>query len=151
MGRGCEQTLNRHDTIRPMRQTPLLMLACAAVSFAASPEFKTEQIFAPEAIHNHSSSVVELANGDLMVCWYNGSGERQADDVKIEGARLRKGSKDWSARFLLYDTPGFPDTNPVLHFDSKNRLWMYWGLIVANEWHTAILKYVRSDTEWKGQ
>ena len=128
----------------------MMILAFTAVAFAAAPEFKTEQIFAPEAIHNHSSSIVELANGDLMVCWYNGSGERQADDVKIEGARLKKGSTQWSPRFLLYDTPGFPDTNPTLYFDSQKRLWMFWGLIVANEWHTAILKYVRSDNAWNG-
>ncbi len=133
-----------------MCRTRLLMLACAAATFAASPEFKTEQIFAPETIHNHSSSIVELPNGDLLVCWYNGSGERQADDVKIEGARLKKGARQWSPRFLLYDTPGFPDTNPVLYVDSQRRLTLYWGLIVANEWHTAILKYVRSDNAWDG-
>ena len=126
----------------------LLILASIAIAHAASPDFKTEQIFAPEAIHNHSSSIVELSNGDLLVCWYNGSGERQADDVKIEGARLRKGSAAWSRRFSLFDTPGFPDTNPVLYVDFQKRLWMFWGLIVANEWHTAILKYVRSDTAW---
>ena len=128
-----------------MCPTRLLIGAVAVVGLAASPEFKTEQIFAPEAIHNHSSSIVELPNGDLLVCWYNGSGERQADDVKIEGARLRKGESKWSARFPLFDTPGFPDTNPMLYVDKQQRLWMFWGLIVANEWHTAILKYVRSD------
>ena len=132
-----------------MRQIPIVLAASLAGAFAASPEFRTEQIFAPEPIHNHSSSIVELANGDLLACWYNGSGERQADDVKIEGARLRKGSTQWSPRFLMFDTPGFPDTNPVLYVDSRDRLWMFWGLIVANEWHTAILKYVRSDTGWK--
>ena len=126
----------------------MMPMACAAIAFAASPEFRTERIFAPEAIHNHSSSIVELPNGDLLVCWYNGSGERQADDVKIEGARLRKGAKTWSPRFPLYDTPGFPDTNPTLYVDSQQRLWLFWGLIVANEWHSAILKYVRSDSAW---
>ena len=129
-----------------MYRTMLLSILIGWVAaFAANPpEFKTEQIFAPEAIHNHSSSIVELPNGDLLVCWYNGSGERQADDVKIEGARLSKGAKAWSGRFLMFDTPGFPDTNPVLYVDSQKRLWMFWGLIVANEWHTAILKYVQS-------
>ena len=117
---------------------------------AAAPDFKSEQIFPGEAIHNHSSSIVELPNGDLLACWYHGSGERQADDVKIEGSRLRRGSKEWSPRFLMYDTPGFPDTNPVLYVDSQKRVWLFWGLIVANEWHTAILKYVRSDTAWDG-
>jgi predicted neuraminidase len=136
---------NRHDTIWRMRATFLLLLPLLSLPAA---DFKSEQIFPPEPIHNHSSSIVELPNGDLLACWYNGSGERQADDVKIEGSRMKKGSAAWSPRFLLYDTPGFPDTNPVLYVDSLKRVWLFWGLIVANEWHTAILKYVRSDTAW---
>lgn len=128
----------------------ICILAAAALAIAAEqPSFRSEAVFPAENIHNHSSSIVELPDGEFLVCWYNGSGERQADDVKIEGARLGKNGK-WSQRFLLYDTPGFPDTNPILYVDSQKRLWLYWGLIVANEWHTAILKYVRADTKWQG-
>ena len=126
------------------------LLAAFAILAAAQPVFESEAVFPSEAIHNHSSSIVELPNGDLLVCWYHGSGERTADDVKILGARRPKGSSTWSAPFLLADTPGFPDTNPVLWVDRDNRLWLYWGLIVANEWHTALLKYVRSDDAWGG-
>lgn len=128
----------------------ICVLASAALAIAAEqPSFRSEAVFPAEKIHNHSSSIVELPDGEFLVCWYNGSGERQADDVKIEGARLGKNGK-WSQRFLLYDTPGFPDTNPILYVDSQKSLWLYWGLIVANEWHTAILKYVRADTKWRG-
>jgi predicted neuraminidase len=106
-----------------------------------SAELKQQLIFPPEKWHNHSSSIVELPNGDLFVCWYHGSGERTADDVLIEGARLRKGHDDWESRFVLADTPGFPDTNPVMFVDSKQRLYFFWAPIIANEWHTALLKY----------
>ena len=58
---------------------------------------------------NHASCVVELPGGDLLATWYRGSGERQADDVQIWAARLRKGKTAWSLRFLLADTPGYPD------------------------------------------
>jgi len=108
---------------------------------AAEPRFSAELVFPLEHWHNHSSSVVELPNGDLLVCWYNGSGERRADDVKVEAARLRRGSRQWGTRFTLADTPNFPDTNPALFVDSKKRLWLIWALIVANEWHTASLQY----------
>ena len=40
-----------------------------------------------------------ITNGDLFAVWYNGSGERTADDVKIEGARKRVGDEKWSDRF----------------------------------------------------
>src|SRR5688500_2500794 len=85
--------------------------------------------------------VVELPNGDLFVCWFHGSGERTADDVVVRGARLRKGSTSWSAPFLLADTPGYPDTNATLFLDPRKRLWLMWPTILANEWHTALMKF----------
>lgn len=106
---------------------------------------KSELVFPPEHWHNHGSCIVECPNGDLLTCWYNGSGERRADDVKVEGARLASGaasdSRVWSQRFLMADTPGFPDTNPCMFIDPQNRLWLLWQAIIANEWHTALFKY----------
>ncbi len=105
------------------------------------PFHEAELIFPLERWHNHGSSIVELPDGELFVAWYNGSGERQADDVKIEAARRRKGAKEWGQRFTLADTPGFPDCNPALFVDSRRRLWLLWPVILANEWHTALMKY----------
>ncbi len=100
-----------------------------------------ELVFPLESLHNHSSAVVELPNGDLFTVWYRGSGERTADDVTIEAARLRHGAKHWDPRFTVADTPGFPDCNPAVFLDSKQRLWLLWPVILANEWHTALMKY----------
>lgn len=105
------------------------------------PFHEAELIFPLEHWHNHGSSIVELPDGELFVTWYNGSGERQADDVKIEAARRRKGAKEWGQRFTLADTPGFPDCNPALFVDSRQRLWLLWPVVLANEWHTALMKY----------
>ena len=95
--------------------------------------------------HTHGSSIVECPNGDLLACWYRGSGERKADDVLVEGARLRRGETAWSPPFLLADAPGFPDTNPCLFIDPQERLWLIWQTIVANEWHTALCRYKVSE------
>ncbi|KXK31973.1 MAG: hypothetical protein UZ16_OP3001002691, partial [Candidatus Hinthialibacteria bacterium OLB16] len=59
-----------------------------------------ENIFPLQPQHCHSSSLVELPNGDLLVCWFQGSGERTADDVQILGARKSL------VVFLVGDTPG---------------------------------------------
>ena len=106
-----------------------------------APSLESELVFPLEHWHNHASCIVECPNGDLLVCWFNGSGERQADDVKVEGARLRKGSKSWGPRFTMADTPGYPDTNCTMFIDPKQRLWLMWPTILANEWHTALMKY----------
>lgn len=116
---------------------------------AASARFEAELVFPLEHWHNHSSSLVELPNGDLFVCWYHGSGERTADDVRIEAARLPRGGRGWGPRFELADTPGFPDTNPVLFADSRERLWLVWPAILANRWETALLKYRVGPARWK--
>lgn len=95
--------------------------------------------------HAHASSLVELPNGDLLACWFQGSGERTADDVRIMGARLRQGAETWGKPFLMADTPGFPDCNPILFLDAKNRLWLTWIVVRANRWETSVLKYRRSE------
>ena len=115
--------------------------APALSALADSPFLTSEFIFPLEHWHNHASMVVELPNGDLLTCWFHGSGERQADDVVVLGARLRRGSKQWSAPLQLADTPGYPDTNATMFLDPQKRLWLLWPTILANEWHTALMKY----------
>jgi len=110
-----------------------------------------EDIFPPQALHNHSSAIVETPGGDLLVAWYRGSGERTADDVRILGARKRRGASAWSEPFVLADTPGFPDCNPILFLDGRERLWLVWPVIIANLWETALLQAkLSSDFEGDG-
>jgi hypothetical protein len=120
--------------------------AIGAQSDAASL-YTSELIFPLETWHNHASCIVEAPNGDLLVCWFHGSGERTADDVKIEGARLRKGKNKWSARYTMADTPGFPDGNPCMLIDPSGRLWFIHTTILANTWESALLK-VRTSRDY---
>ena len=102
--------------------------------------FRSEAIFPVQSQHVHSSAIVELSNGDLLSCWFQGSGERTANDVMIKGARLKKGQAKWSEPFILADTPDHPDCNPTLFIDQKGRLHLIWIVVVANHWENSILK-----------
>lgn len=113
-------------------------------------EFKWEHIFPVQGKHVHSSSVVELPDGNLFSCRFEGSGERTANDVMIRGASLKKGEQNWSAPFTLADTPDNPDCNPVLFLDGKNRLHLVWIVVVANKWEASILK-TRISTDFHGE
>ncbi|MDP4284150.1 MAG: exo-alpha-sialidase [Bacteroidota bacterium] len=104
------------------------------------PYFQSESIFPLQDKHVHSSSIVELPNGDLLSCWFQGSGERSANDVMIKGARLRKGQSQWSEPFIMADTPDYPDCNPTIFIDGKGRLHLIWIVVVANQWENSILK-----------
>lgn len=107
---------------------------------------RSQNIFSVELFplvneHVHGSTIVECPNGDLLAAWFQGSGERWADDVKIMGARLLKNEQTWSPPFVMADVPEFPDINPVLFLDSQERLWLVWYTVIANQWETSLLKY----------
>jgi len=115
----------------------------AGESFAGDEKviYEAAEIFPLVSQHVHGSTVVELPNGDLLAAWFQGSGERWADDVAIMGSRLRAGRKTWSTPFLMADVPGFPDINPILFLDGRGRLWLTWYTVLANQWETSLLKY----------
>jgi len=124
------------------------MLAASLLSVAvtnAEPMLKTEPLFPLQQKHVHSSSIVECPNGDLLACWFHGSGERSANDVVIQGARKKVGAKNWGPVFLMADTPDLPDCNPVLFIDPQQRLWLFWAAVVANRWEHSLLKYRRAE------
>ncbi len=126
------------------------LLAVAAFA-QEKPFIESEIIFPLEHWHNHASCIVETPRGDLLVCWFHGSGERTADDVRIEGARKRKGEKNWRPRFIMADTPGYPDTNCSMFVDPRGRLWLLWPTILANQWESALMKYrISSDYHKEG-
>src|SRR2546423_15034000 len=103
--------------------TSILAANCAEENEHRKGFIESELIFPLEHWHNHASCIVESPKGDLLVCWFHGSGERTADDVKIEGAGKVKGASSWSQRFTMADTPGYPDTNCCLLLHPQGRLW----------------------------
>ncbi|MBI5094634.1 MAG: exo-alpha-sialidase [Candidatus Hydrogenedentes bacterium] len=102
---------------------------------------QSELIFPAQDKHCHGSSIVECPNGDLRAVWFYGSGERSADDVIVQGARRKAHAKEWSPVFTAADTPGFPDCNPVLYIDAKQKLWLFYVPVLAHAWQDCMLKY----------
>jgi predicted neuraminidase len=128
-----------------------LLLSFALACGDAQPNHTAELIFPLNPQHNHAPGIVECPNGDLLVSWYRGSGERSADDVAIYGVRRRKGETRWSEPFVLADHPGFPDCNTTLFVDHKNRLWLFWPIILDNTWDSCLTCYrVSSDYQHDG-
>ena len=118
---------------------------------AANPPFRAELIFPLHPQHNHAPGIVECPNGDLLVSWYRGSGERSADDVAVFGARKKAASDRWSEPFVMADNPGFPDCNTALFIDARQRLWLFWPVILANSWESCLTQYrISSDYQKPG-
>lgn len=117
---------------------------------AAEPGIVSELVFPLHPQHNHAPGIVELPSGDLFVSWYRGSGERRSDDVAVYGARLRRGSNQWSDAFLMADNPDFPDCNTCLMLDDQQRLWLFWPIILANTWESCLTNFVVS-SDYNGE
>jgi predicted neuraminidase len=138
----------------------LVSLAALGATVDPRPQFSAELIFPLHPQHNHAPAIVECSNGDLLVSWYRGSGERKADDVAVYGARRGHKSQPWSEPFLMVDTPGFPDGNTAMFIDRQQRLWLFWPIVLANTWESCITssrvasRYQGSGCpkwEWQGQ
>jgi predicted neuraminidase len=136
----------------------LSVLISSGVAAGELPRFSSELIFPLHPQHNHAPGIVECSNGDLLVSWYRGSGERQADDVAVYGARRRRGQAQWSEPFVMADTPGFPDCNTAMFVDGQKRLWLFWPIILANTWESCVTSYrvasqydADGPPKWEGQ
>jgi predicted neuraminidase len=135
-----------------MRKSKILFVLVLLMNGTTYSQSKTPQtpivasklIFQPQPLHTHGSTIVDLPNGDFLAAWFEGSGERQADDVKIIGARLKKGEDTWSEPFLMADTYNIPDCNPVLFLNHQNKLFLVWIAVQANRWENSILRYKTS-------
>jgi predicted neuraminidase len=122
-------------------------------------EFLQVEIFPAQEEHSHGATIVELPNGDMLAAWFQGHGERWADDVRIMGARLINGETKWSEPFVMADVLAFPDINPVLFIDNRETLWLVWYTVIANRWETSLPKYAVSNNymqkagapEWQWQ
>lgn len=141
-----------------VRTLLLTALCLAGVVSAEMPSPQGQLIFPLQNKHCHGSSIIECPGGDLLACWFYGSGERNADDVEVQGSRLKPGADTWSPVFPMADTPGFPDCNPVLYLDAQKRLWMFWISVRANKWEDSILMFRRAENyegagapEWSWQ
>lgn len=126
-----------------------LLVAVSTLSSAADnasePILQSNFVFPLHSQHNHAPGVAELPDGELLVSWYRGSGERTADDVAVYGSRLKAGHKEWGPEFLMTDTPGFPDCNTAMMTDAKGRLMLFWPVIIANSWESCLTHVKVSD------
>lgn len=119
----------------------MIVQAFVILAALAAPTYHEELIAPPEPLHNHSSSIVQTPNGDLLAAWFHGRGEKTDDTLVILGARKRKGESAWSEPFEMADNPNLPDQNPVLYIDSDKRLWLFWISSLANTQESYLLKF----------
>lgn len=105
-----------------------VIAACLAAAAVAAPEYRAELIISPVTARypsSHASTVVELANGDLLCAWYAGRQEAAAD-VAVWYSRRARAAEAWTPPAILADDPKHPEGNPVLFEDPRGRVWLFY-------------------------
>ena len=117
------------------------MITCSIVVLAAligtgeHNGMTVEKIFGTElpCKYKHPASITELANGDLFLAYYGGSGEYDPDTADY-GAWCKKNSKKWSKPAIIADTPFQSDGNPVVWQAPDGLLWLFWVVRYGDTW-----------------
>jgi predicted neuraminidase len=98
-----------------------------------------QRVFGPEhpgGRYKHPASITQLANGDLYLAYYTGSGE-YATDTAVYGARLPKGQTQWTTPVPIADTPFRSEGNPVVWQAPDGMVWLFYVVRYGQTWSTS--------------
>ena len=101
-----------------------------------------ERVLGPEYPdqYKHPATFTELANGDLYLAYYGGSGE-YGDDTWVRGSRLVKGASKWTKPEIIADTPFRADGNPVIWQAPDNVVWLFYVVRYGPTWSNSRIKF----------
>jgi predicted neuraminidase len=124
----------------------LALLFMTVTVYAQSYNIETYRVFGPEhpAHYKHPASITQLANEDLYIAYYGGSGE-YGEDTAVYGSRLKKGTLQWSYPEVIADTPDRGEGNPVVWQAPDGRVWLFYVNRYGATWSSARVKVKISD------
>ena len=130
----------------PIRLVLLVMVALHATPISADDDLQKvlkssveiNRVFGREhpGPYKHPASITDLANGDLYVAYYGGSGE-YSTDTAVYGSRRPKGYMRWSAPEVIADTPSQSDGNPVVWQAPDGVVWLFYVNLKGETWSEA--------------
>lgn len=109
---------------------------------AKTSDIAIERIFGPEHPdkYKHPASITELANGDLYLAYYGGSGE-YGEDTWVRGSRLVNGKTEWTKPEIIADTPFRSDGNPVIWQAPDGLVWLFYVVRYGETWSNSRIKF----------
>ena len=117
--------LNARDVSQPALKTP--------TPSAAAPFFEGPKLFVripPGAVgpvfisQNHSPSITECPNGDLLAVWFSTLGETDLTTSNA-ASRLRFGAKEWEPASPFWDAQDVNDHAPKIWWDEDRTLFHF--------------------------
>lgn len=74
--------------------------------------------------HNHSPSITECPNGDLLAVWYSCANEDGAELSNV-ASRLRRGAQEWEPASVFWDGPDVNDHAPKVWWDGDKTIYNF--------------------------
>lgn len=117
------------------------LILCCSSAIADDFFIQTHRVFGEEhpGIYKHPASITELANGDLYIAYYGGSGE-YSDDTAVYGSRLIVGETQWTPPQVIADTPDRGEGNPVVWQAPDGKVWLFYVNRYGETWSNARVK-----------
>jgi len=110
----------------------------------AEARFSAEMIPTAGDAYNHTSSIVVMPDGGLLVAW--GAGSRElASDTRIVLARRGAGDGQWGEPVVVADKPDQPDANCVLFADDGGRVHLMHSEMFEQQFCTSYVVEQTSD------
>ena len=97
----------------------------------------------PDRPSSHCATLTELPDDGLLAAWYSGTHEG-APDVAIMAARYEGGH--WSEPWVVQDTPGLSDGNPLLYTLPDGTVVMWTAVIEDRGWDS-VRSYWRTSSD----
>jgi len=119
----------------------LIGVLWVAMQAGGDMDIELSRVFGPEAPgeYKHPASITQLANGDLFLAYYGGSGEYGVD-TKVYGARLAKDAADWADPDVIADTPFRSEGNAVVWQAPDGLVWLFYVVRYGETWSTSRVK-----------
>ncbi len=126
--------------------TVTLLTTHAASTCAA--DIVHQRVFGPElpGKYKHPATFDQLDNGDLYLVYYGGTGE-YGDDTAVYGARLVKGTQEWTRPVIVADTPNRSEGNAVIWQAPGGVVWLFYLTRYGETWSTSRIKFKISKDE----
>ena len=131
-----------------MPKLVLLLLGCGHAAMAQNYDIDTYRVFGSEhpGEYKHPASITELADGDLYIAYYGGSGE-YGSDTAVYGSRYNRAVETWTPPRVIADTPDRGEGNPVVWQAPDGVVWLFYVNRYGDTWSNARVKVQVSHDE----
>ena len=132
----------RDGAMRNMRSPVMICSLLVALGHglpARCADLRITRVFGPEVNtgrYKHPASMTELANGDLYLVYYGGSGE-YARETAVFGSRLKKGTTNWTPPTPIARDPFRSVGNGVIWEAPDGLVWLFYVVRFGETWSTS--------------